>query len=1011
MVRLLGEGGQGQVYEAILEGPAGFRKRVALKVLHDGDGLRREARIGGLLCHPNLVDVYEVGEVDGTWFCAMEHCGGGSLADAPQLSPRAIVEVGLQVCRALDYAHEALGLVHLDLKPANLLLHGATVKVADLGIARARGFSDDGGPRGTLAYMAPEQFSRQPLDPRADVHALGVVLLELARGVTERNASTVTTDSRAVAAVGGPGPSLRDRDSLEGPADTRGSVAWLAPITTRALAFDREDRYPSMRAFAEALETLDVTGPSLAELVETRTPPSPLPDPPEEDAFVGRSDERTRLAERLDRPGLVLLKGPGGVGKTRLAREVVRDWAASRGATLWSVDLAPCRTRMDVLGTIAAGLQVPLTGGTEDALLAQLRYAIASAGTAVLQVDTLEHLPDAGRVLAELRRMAPQCRVVATSRSPIAVDHTELAVDPLPEDDALALLATRVRARGHDLADDPALRAIATRLDGVPFALELAAARIGVLSPAEVLDRLEVHWLRSAAHTSTERDATLTGALDWSWQLLEPAGQDALRQLSVFVGGFTAEAAERVLGDPASFVLDRLQSLTDRSWLFWRDGRFQWLETARAFAAQGDRTLAEARHREYFAAFATPGALRWAPPDRRRAVRRDLDNVVAACRSAIRAEDGSGAVATLSVAWALYEDVGPLPALPLIDAVAAMPLSPPERATVDLLRGAAAVRTGHDGEPALQAAVAGFRAAGDRRGESEAWSRLAYTLQLAGDPRAPELLRDALALAVDQGYADHEARCRIGLGLEASVRGDRPEAVRYLRDALRRMERSGEPGMVASAHTSLAFLQISFGHRLSAFAHALTALALHRALGNRRAEGVALGNLGSLYESDGELAMAERLTTRCLEVSARIGNRRQEGIATNNLGALNLIRERWSDAVPFLEAALAIHEETQNHVSVWTTRCGLAVAYTKLGELDRAREHCDAAEPGVTAYPLHAYRLLLARAALAAAEHDLDGAKAWIDRCRAHLQALGVHPDAPAWASVHTLAAELQAPA
>lgn len=170
---VVGSGASGTVYEAVLHGPAGFSRPVALKVLEGRGSLTHEARLGGLLRHPNLVDVFEVGEAEGRGFCAMELCDR-SLVGAGPLPPRAVVEVGLQVCDALAYAHDALGLVHLDLKPANLLLAGTVVKVADLGIARARGFTHDGGIRGTPGYMAPEQAAGSGVDQRADVHALGV---------------------------------------------------------------------------------------------------------------------------------------------------------------------------------------------------------------------------------------------------------------------------------------------------------------------------------------------------------------------------------------------------------------------------------------------------------------------------------------------------------------------------------------------------------------------------------------------------------------------------------------------------------------------------------------------------------------------------------------------------------------------------------------------------------------------------------------------------------------------
>ena len=208
---VLGEGGMGVVYDAVLHGPGDFTRAVALKVLHTGsEELRREARLGGLLRHRHLVDVFEVGEQDGRWYCAMERCSG-SLEDRIPLSPRATVEVGLAVCEALSYAHRDLGLVHLDLKPANLL-HTAdcTVKVADLGIARAQGFEHDGRIRGTPGYMAPEQARGGAVSAKTDVYALAVTLMELAGSAS--GTASETLDFRVLRRHGtGRTPCFRSR--------------------------------------------------------------------------------------------------------------------------------------------------------------------------------------------------------------------------------------------------------------------------------------------------------------------------------------------------------------------------------------------------------------------------------------------------------------------------------------------------------------------------------------------------------------------------------------------------------------------------------------------------------------------------------------------------------------------------------------------------------------------------------------------------------------------------------
>ncbi len=193
LVRLLGTGGMGEVWEAVLHGPAGFRKSVALKLLHarptehDAALLVREARLGARLQHPNVVGVFGLGEVDGAWHVIMELVRGPSTAKlvrAGPLSPALVLDVGTQAAAGLAHIHGLVvddrpaGLVHCDVKPENLLVdeHGV-VKVADLGIAAVAG--ERRGSAGTLGYMAPEQLDGQP-EPRSDLFGLGATLYVLA---------------------------------------------------------------------------------------------------------------------------------------------------------------------------------------------------------------------------------------------------------------------------------------------------------------------------------------------------------------------------------------------------------------------------------------------------------------------------------------------------------------------------------------------------------------------------------------------------------------------------------------------------------------------------------------------------------------------------------------------------------------------------------------------------------------------------------------------------------------
>ena len=251
--RELGRGAFGAVFAADQTLPDGSSRTVALKVQAGSDTLQHEARIAGQLRHRNIVDVYELGASDGHAWCAMELCPGGSLASHRPLSPRALVEVGMQVCAALEYAHEALALVHRDIKPENLLLDGATVKLGDLGISSARGFARDGRVSGTPAYMAPEQHAGGPVDARTDLYALARTLYRL--GQPDEGDRDTTLDSllrgtfaparrtvpdRYPAAGSGRGPRTRDRVRTRSAlASAAAFGAALAALSLRALGSPR----------------------------------------------------------------------------------------------------------------------------------------------------------------------------------------------------------------------------------------------------------------------------------------------------------------------------------------------------------------------------------------------------------------------------------------------------------------------------------------------------------------------------------------------------------------------------------------------------------------------------------------------------------------------------------------------------------------------------------------------------------------------------------------------------
>jgi predicted ATPase len=323
--------------------------------------------------------------------------------------------------------------------------------------------------------------------------------------------------------------------------------------------------------------------PPLRTIDQTNLPVQPTP-------FVGRERELAEVLALLDSHRIVTLTGPGGSGKTRLALQAAAESVERYGDGVWFVSLAAVRDPQLIEPTIAREV-----GGPDD-----LDEFLAGKRT-LLVLDNLEQLlPDAADVVVRL-----DARMLATSRSRLNVAaEQEFPVPTLPVDDGGVLFTQRARQLQPGFEPDAAVREIAERLDGLPLALELAAGRVKVLTPEQILDRLGrgLDILASGAHDAPERQRTLRGTVEWSHQLLTAAERRLFAQLAVFAWSFPLEAAETV----CSAELDVLQSLVDQSLLrHGEDGRFYMLATIKEFALEKLRDLPDAsslsrRHDDYF---------------------------------------------------------------------------------------------------------------------------------------------------------------------------------------------------------------------------------------------------------------------------------------------------------------------------------------------------------------------------------------------------------------------------
>jgi predicted ATPase len=405
-----------------------------------------------------------------------------------------------------------------------------------------------------------------------------------------------------------------------------------------------EDRV-SYRPFSDAAELRDLIENDLALMLTERftetssdriadsTPELTLEALPRSSApvergeLIGREPQMELVTELLQQSdtGLITLTGPGGTGKTRLAIHLVNTLGGSFGGGAFYVPLAGVRNPEDVVPAIVSTLEIPPppTGGDPEKLL----LAFLRARRALLVLDNFEQVLEAAVHVADLLGVCPHLKVLVTSRQPLHISgEREIPVPPLPHafdsdgavTPAMLLFEKRAREVRPDFSIDDDNRAavaeLCRRLDALPLAIELAAARVRVLSPQAMVPRLaeSLSLLAGSTRDLPERHQTLRATLEWSLNLLCPEEKVFFRRLGIFAGSFSEEAAAATVADAGLDVLDGLTSLVEQNLLVRSEmrgeARFQMLETVREFArdlvvAAGEERAARLRHGQWVVQF------------------------------------------------------------------------------------------------------------------------------------------------------------------------------------------------------------------------------------------------------------------------------------------------------------------------------------------------------------------------------------------------------------------------
>lgn len=883
-------------------------------------------------------------------------------------------------------------------------------------LRRARRLVDESDPVAATAELLqaaelyrtdllPEIDSDWVAQPRARLHAQLVAGLELllrlqsasgdlpaALGIADRlqalrpnHEPTASAILWLLSASGQPDAALaafeRHRAALaeeSGIAPGPEITALAAAIRDRApIAAWRPGTFPASAGQAAAPFGAGEGGPASARTL-------PMPG----DRFVGRAEAIAGLARLLSVTRLVTLVGVGGAGKSRLAIETGHSLAPSFADGVYWVDLAPLRDARAVEGAVASALG--LRPGFGRPLIDLVVESLADRSLLII-LDNCEHLVAASAAVAA-RLVEPEgVRVLATSRVSLAIagestwpvpalavpaDDPTLSAAELEAHEAVQLMLARVRELWPDYGIDlPRLRAMARicrRVEGIPLAIELAAARLSLLEPDEIAERLETSFalLRRRDRSHPERHATLTAAIDWGYQLLDPVERALLCRLSVFAGGFTLRSAQAVclapeepFSDPlsGSDILDQMGRLIDQSFVGLdhqpgRDRRYRLLEIIRQFGrealeAGGDSAQVEARHAAHFLAWIEQAGARLqqgAGADWLDRIEAEQANLWAAMRWLAKQEDWAGAHRFCAAAWRYWHIRGHIDAeRAWAEEVLAHPAAGlPPSVEGNARYGAGVMAYVHGDLAAAETHWRVGRALWEAEGAIGMVALLTHNLGLLamvqGDfPAAQSLAEEALGLGRRAEDPQTAAKALAALAEIAKRRGDYDRAYAHYRESLELLRQSGpaddDRANVLRGLGSLTLAQARYAESES---YLEEWLAGSRQARNRADTAAALSLLGMLAGDTGHYEQAEIHLREALTLWRGMGSQADLARTFHNLGELELRRGRFPIARSYLERSLAMKRRLDD---AWNA----AFTLIALADLDAWESRWQPAEEGL----------------------------------------------------------------